>query len=1175
MFGTFTAFQIVIHCAFLFQACRAARERVYYIAAVDVMWDYAPSGTNLRNAKVLDEDADAEVFTKRSSTRIGRVYKKTVYREFTDASFKAQKPHSKHLGILGPVLRGEVGDSITVFFKNMAKRNFTMHPHGVFYEKSSEGAIYMDGTSGQAKADDAVQPGTVHKYQWKIKPENGPTDGDEQCIAWVYHSHVNPAMDINTGTVGILLTCKKGSLDRTDKVAGVNKELFILLSVFDENKSWYLDENLLLNKINSDSIDKEDDSFVESNLMHAINGRFYGNLEGLDVCVGHKVAWYMAAFGNEVDMHTATFNGNTILSDHHRKDTQSLFPARTAVSIMDVQNPGKWMFSCQVTDHYSGGMFTFYNAQKCGGGGPGLKRDGSTTAESNGIVREYFIAAEEVEWDYGPSGMNYFDGGKLNASGSSSAVFFERSSNRIGGRYKKAIFVEYTDSSFTVRKQRTLDQIHLGIMGPVIKAEVGDLIEVVFKNKASRPYSIHPRGVAYDKMNEGALYKDGTSGGSKLDDKVYPLGILTYEWSVPKAVAPTSTDPACISWLYSSNVDPVQDAYSGLVGPLVVCKKGSLGKNGLPQGYDAERFILMAVMDENKSWYLQENMNKYCTSPNCGNVDKEDEDFMESNKMHQINGYMYGNLKGLEFCKGQKILWHTFVVGTEVDMHSIYFHGNTFNIEGNRKDTLTLFPGASASFSMVTDNVGSWALECEVNDHLNAGLKTTYEVKQCSEKRDQLALNGAKRTFYVGIVEIEWDYAENNLNMIHGGKLDENEDSKVFTRRGPKRIGKVYKKAVYREFTDGTFTKQKQRSVDMKYLGVLGPIIRAEEGDEIVVVLKNMASRSYSINPHGVFYNKSNEGSSYMDGLKAGKNEGVTPGSVFTYHWFVPKRAAPGQNDGACLTWAYYSGVNVIKDTNTGLIGPLVICKKGTLDGNGKRKDINKEFALLFTVLDENESWYLDDNINRYTLNPQKVSKDEDSFQESNKMHVINGFVYGNGPNNGDFIRMTAGEKIAWYLLGFGNEVDIHTVHFHANNFIHRTNKRHNHDVFNIFPGVFETLEMIPTNPGIWLLHCHVHDHLEGGMVTRYSVAPSPTKVSCTDGYPFCRYLGDYCQVLWVFNGCRQTCGNCLPDARPKPLCIDSITACRTWAASGLCNTDFNHYTKYMMQYCRKSCRAC
>ncbi len=86
--------------------------------------------------------------------------------------------------------------------QNMASRNFSMHPHGVFYEKSAEGARYLDDTSGQDKKDDAVQPGTTHRYQWEVKPENGPTDGDEGCIAFVYHSHILPIEDINTGTVG-------------------------------------------------------------------------------------------------------------------------------------------------------------------------------------------------------------------------------------------------------------------------------------------------------------------------------------------------------------------------------------------------------------------------------------------------------------------------------------------------------------------------------------------------------------------------------------------------------------------------------------------------------------------------------------------------------------------------------------------------------------------------------------------------------------------------------------------------------------------------------------------------------------------------------------------------------------------------------------------------------------
>jgi manganese oxidase len=32
---------------------------------------------------------------------------------------------------------------------------------------------------------------------------------------------------------------------------------------------------------------------------------------------------------------------------------------------------------------------------------------------------------------------------------------------------------------------------------------------------------------------------------------------------------------------------------------------------------------------------------------------------------------------------------------------------------------------------------------------------------------------------------------------------------------------------------------------------------------------------------------------------------------------------------------------------------------------------------------------------------------------------------------------------------------------------------------------------MRPDNPGIWLYHCHVNDHITAGMITRFQVLPS------------------------------------------------------------------------------------
>lgn len=55
-------------------------------------------------------------------------------------------PAWEHLGLLGPVIRGVVGDTIHVTFKNrLTAHNVSLHPHGVWYDKESEGSPYADG----------------------------------------------------------------------------------------------------------------------------------------------------------------------------------------------------------------------------------------------------------------------------------------------------------------------------------------------------------------------------------------------------------------------------------------------------------------------------------------------------------------------------------------------------------------------------------------------------------------------------------------------------------------------------------------------------------------------------------------------------------------------------------------------------------------------------------------------------------------------------------------------------------------------------------------------------------------------------------------------------------------------------------------------------------------------
>ena len=167
------------------QTGAASKVRTYYVAADEVEWDYAPGGVNKMMG--MKFEGNSKVFTERGPHRIGTVYRKALYREYTDATFTKLKPRApewEHAGILGPILRGEVGDTIRVVFKNNATHPYSLHPHGVFYNKSSEGALYEDGTTGADKADDAVPPGATYTYTWKVPERAGPGPNDPSSIVW-------------------------------------------------------------------------------------------------------------------------------------------------------------------------------------------------------------------------------------------------------------------------------------------------------------------------------------------------------------------------------------------------------------------------------------------------------------------------------------------------------------------------------------------------------------------------------------------------------------------------------------------------------------------------------------------------------------------------------------------------------------------------------------------------------------------------------------------------------------------------------------------------------------------------------------------------------------------------------------------------------------------------------
>ncbi len=347
-----------------------------------------------------------------------------------------------------------------------------------------------------------------------------------------------------------------------------------------------------------------------------------------------------------------------------------------------------------------------------------------TPFHGDGVTRTYYISADEVVWDYAPSHRNEITGEPFDAVAD---TYVKSGPGRIGSRYLKCIYRSYTNASFTHRITRPADQAYLGLLGPVIRAEVGDTIKVIFRNTCPFPTSMHPHGVFYGKGSEGAPYDDGTKGKLKLDDGVPTGDRHTYTWPVPERAGPGPGDGSSVMWMYHSHTDEVADTYAGLIGPMEITRRGDARPDGSPKDVDKEFFVLYSVMNETLSPFLAANIKRFAAPPYPAHPD-DDEEFGESNLMHSINGYVFGNQPMMTMHRGDHVRWYVMSMGTEVDLHTPHWHGNDALVNGMRMDVVSLLPGTMVVADMVPDNVGTWLFHCHVNDHIRAGMLTRYRV---------------------------------------------------------------------------------------------------------------------------------------------------------------------------------------------------------------------------------------------------------------------------------------------------------------------------------------------------------------------------------------------------------------------------------------------------------------
>jgi manganese oxidase len=313
----------------LFGVPAHAATREYYVAAELTEWDYAPSRKDLTHEAPLPEELRGRT-----------VWRKVRFVEYADDGFKERKRQPEWLGILGPIIRAEVGDTVVVHFYNQADQPYSMHPHGLRYSKDEEGAQYSPAGRGAQ-----VKPGERHTYTWIADDMSGPGPRDPSSIVWWYHSHVHEPNEIQKGLLGPIVVSAKGRARPDGAPADIDREFVTAYMIFKEHlKS-----------------DDGQDNLIE---MDGINGLIFGNLRGLDMRNGERVRWYVFGMGDEQDEHTAHWHGKTVDAYGRHTDVIELLPASMITVTMSADNPGTWLYHCHVDEHLRSGMHTRFTIRE-------------------------------------------------------------------------------------------------------------------------------------------------------------------------------------------------------------------------------------------------------------------------------------------------------------------------------------------------------------------------------------------------------------------------------------------------------------------------------------------------------------------------------------------------------------------------------------------------------------------------------------------------------------------------------------------------------------------------------------------------------------------------------------------------------------------------------------------
>ncbi|CAL9706975.1 unnamed protein product [Knipowitschia caucasica] len=895
----------------------------HFIAAEEIIWNYAP------HLKHTDSEMQTP-YGPEAPHHLEYKYKKVVYVEYSDESFSSRVSPPNTL--LGPLLRGKVNDQFYITFKNLATRPFNIYPNGltkIYPLKKSENEAEKDlRTMG-------VAPNGTFEYMWKVTAEDGPLDGDPQCLTQLYQSTVAPERDLSAGLVGTLLICKHGAIDRKGRLLSPDRELSLIFGIFDENRSWFYEENM--SKSKQYPMANETVEFYESNVIHSVNGIMFSGRQFV-VCQTDVAFWHIANVGTQSNFLSVYFTGNLFEYQGVYQSVITLFPMTATTVSMETETNGEWEISAFDSSRKSKGMSIFYSVRPCDKGR--LPLVDSDEEEDDFDYLDYI--------DFGPRGSR-----PLNRSitvrvckKGANATKFERKGTKIDSR--------------CLVKNVTVAQLHQ-LSGGRAKKEQEEEIPLDI---------LEQTGV---KTDLNVRLKRHTHDDNFTEDE----DIAEY-WELE------------------------QDVESHNVSSTALEQKKHI------------------FSDFNSTEYDAKEDNEILPEPT---------DYIESETGKILN----------------ELLMHPPATIAK-QAGSIELKNNTEN-----------------------QNATDLTLSVDYDDYSEEDNATDMFY---SDYLDMRSGEISSRHYYIAAEEITWDYGiRKPQQSIELGE----------SRRGMLKFLPMYKKVVFRAYRDKDFQHPFQRGELEEHLGIMGPFIRAETNELLTVVFRNKASRPYSFHLQGVYDRSQGAGSgqTYASDAPPGvPGDPVPPGEARTYNWRITTRQGPSDRELSCRTGAYYSIQDKDRDLHSGLVGPLVICKPGTLQGRLNRQQDIQEFALLFHTFDETKSWYLEENLREHCVPPCRDSRAAPGFRTSNRFAAINGYVAETLPG----LLVAQHQRVRWHLLNVGSDGEYHAVHFHNLPFTVQTGVDHRMGIYQLFPGVFGTLEMRPPTVGTWLVECTVAENQLAGM---------------------------------------------------------------------------------------------